>query len=168
MNTQQAFLWWSHIQTIVAKSLGTLWYFPIQKCIRGTKHLTVDPSPPPPPKQCWLREAKMLPVDFNIGWGRGGGGIGERKIFFRVFAFLRWWHYLVWMCSVPRTFGQDCLSIGMSDRRELPFWCRFHHTFMQEILFLGSQEGLQLQGTEVLGGGTVIFFVFLGWGKGNP
>ena len=165
MNTQQAFLWWSHIQTILAKSLGTLWYFPIQKCIRGTKHLTVHPSPPPPPpKQCWLREAKMLPVDFNIGWGRGGGGMGECKIFFRVFAFLRWWHYLVWMWSVPRTFGQDCLSIGMSDRRELPFWCRFHHTFMQEILFLGSQEGLKLQDTEVLGGGTVIFFVF--WGLG--
>ena len=52
----------------------------------------------------------------------------------------------------------------MSDRRELPFWCRFHHTFMQEILFLGSQEGLKLQDTEVLGGGTVIFFVFLGLG----
>ena len=25
--------------TIMEKSLGTLWYFPIQKCIRGTKHL---------------------------------------------------------------------------------------------------------------------------------
>ena len=35
--------------TIMAKSLGTLWYFPIQKCIRGTKHLTVHPSPPPLP-----------------------------------------------------------------------------------------------------------------------
>ena len=34
------------------------------------------PPLPPPPKQCWLREAKMLPVDFNIGWGRGGGGDG--------------------------------------------------------------------------------------------
>ena len=37
------------VSTILAKSLGTLWYFPIQKCIRGTKHLTVHPSPPPHP-----------------------------------------------------------------------------------------------------------------------
>ena len=55
--------------TIMAKSLGTLWYFPIQKCIRGTKHSTLLPSPPP--TQTMLSpEAKMLPLDFNIDWGR--------------------------------------------------------------------------------------------------
>ena len=32
------------VDTILAKSLGTLWYFPIQKCIRVTKHLTVHPD----------------------------------------------------------------------------------------------------------------------------
>ena len=48
----------------------------------------------------------------------------------------------------------------MSGRRKLSSSCRFHHTFLQEILFLGSQEGLQLYDTEVLGGGTIIFFVF--------
>ena len=32
----------------------------------------------------------------------------------------------------------------MSGRRKLSSSCRFHHTFLQEILFLGSQEGLQL------------------------
>ena len=52
----------------------------------------------------------------------------------------------------------------MSDKRELPFWCRFHQTFMQEILFLGSQEGLKLQDTEVLGGGTVFSLFFGGVG----
>ena len=64
------------------------------------------------------------------------------------------------MCSVPRTFGQDCLSIGMSGRTKLSSSCRFHHTFLQEILFVGSQKGLKLYDTEVLGGGTIIFFVF--------
>ena len=89
------------------KVLGHFPIFLIQKCIRRTKHLTLLPSPPLPPTRTMLSpEAKMLPLDFNIGWGRGGG-VGECKIFFRVFAFLRWWHYLVWMCSVPRTFGQD-------------------------------------------------------------
>ena len=60
----------------MTKSLGTLWYFPIQKCIRGTKHLTSSPPlPPPPPTQTILSpEGKMLPVDFNIDWGRKGGG----------------------------------------------------------------------------------------------
>ena len=65
----------SEVGTIIAKSLGTLRYFPIQKCIRGTKDLTVHPSPrpPPPQKKTMLSpETKMLPVDFNIGWGRWG------------------------------------------------------------------------------------------------
>ena len=95
------------------KVLGHFAIFLIQKCIRRTKHLTLLPSPPPPPHpnnveswsqnapcrfQQWLRE---------VG-GVGGGGRLERKIFFRVFGFLRWWNHLVWMCSVPRTFGHDC------------------------------------------------------------
>ena len=45
-----------HTTTILPESLGTLWYFPIQNCIKGIKHLAVHPSPPlpspPPPKQC--------------------------------------------------------------------------------------------------------------------
>ena len=85
------------------------WYFPIQKCIRGTKHLTVHPSPPlppPHPNNVDSVKPKCYPVDFNIfGWGRWGLSV---KIFFRLFAFLWWWHYFVWMCSVPRTFGHDC------------------------------------------------------------
>ena len=90
------------------------WHFPIQKCIRGTKHLTIHPSPSPTQTMLtpWSQNA---PCRFQH-WLGEGGGVGERKIFFRVFAFLRWWHYLVWMCSVPRTFGQDCLSIGMYTR----------------------------------------------------